>query len=195
MPSLRRPSARATDARERLLEAALQSAHRQGYGALSLQSVARQANVSKALVLYHYHDKDELLVTLIGWLTSRVISREQAALDTSTKTSVLEALWRWLDGEFREGELRVLIELASERSTAARQALTASAERRHETARATMVKVFETLELSPRLPASMLATCELAFRDGLVISAARQSDREARVAFDVFWMSMLSLAE
>jgi AcrR family transcriptional regulator len=195
MSSLRRPSARATDARERLLDAALRCAQQQGYGALSLQSIARQANVSKALVLYHYHDKDELLATLIGWLTSRVIARERSALTASTTTSVLEALWRWLEGELRDGELRLLIELTSERSPAARRALRESTERRHETARMTVVRVFAALELSPRLPASMLATCELAFRDGLVLSAARHNDREARVAFDVFWMSLLSLAQ
>ena len=194
MPSLR-PSVRARDARARLLDAALRCAQEQGYGALSLQTIATQANVSKALVLYHYRDKDALLATLIGWLTDRVIAREQVALTASTTTSVLEELWKWLDGELREGELRLLIELTCERSTAARRALGASAERRHEAARATVVRVFQALELSPRLPTSMLATCELAFRDGLVISAAHQRDRDARVAFDVFWMSLLSLAE
>jgi AcrR family transcriptional regulator len=195
MPSPRRQSARAKDARARLLDAALRCAQEQGYGALSLQTIATQANVSKALVLYHYRDKDELLATLIEWLTDRTISREQVALTSSTTTSVLEELWKWLDGELREGELRLLIELTCERSIPAREALGASAERRHETARATVVRVFQALELSPRLPTAMLATCELAFRDGLVISAAHQRGRDARVAFDVFWMSLLSLAE
>lgn len=195
MPSSRRPPARATDTRERLLDASLRCAQQQGYGALSLQSIATHAEVSKALVLYHYRDKDDLLVTLIAWLTERLVSRERQALTVGVPSSVLEELWLWLQNELHEGELRVLIELASERSEVARLALEESAQRRHEAAQETVTRVFQALELTPRLPAAMLAACELAFRDGLVLATSRQASRNSRVAFDVFWLSLLSLAE
>ena len=189
-----RASARATTARERLLQAALRCAERDGSGALSLQIIAREATVSKALVLYHFRGKEHLLATVIAWLTERLLARERGALEVSSATSVLEDYWEWLSAELQDGELRVLIEMTQERGIESAQALEASAARRHAIAETTVSRVFQLLELSPRLPSSMLASCELAFRDGLVLSAARQPHRNVRVAFDVFWLSLLGLA-
>lgn len=194
MPASRRSEVRAQEARERLLAATLRCAQREGGGALSLQSIAVEASVSKALVLYHYHGKEELLASTIRWLTERVLEREEGALIHSTAATVMEDYWRWLGTEIESGELRVLIELTQERGGATRQALEASALQRQALGERTVSRVFQLLDLSPRLPAGMLAACELAFRDGLVIWAARQPDRNARVAFDVFWLSLLSLA-
>lgn len=190
-----RASVRATDARERLLLATLDCARRDGAGALSLQHIAREARVSKALVLYHFHDKERLLVAVIEWLTERLVVRERVALSASTATSVLEDYWQALDREFRFGELRVLIELSQERGVDAVAALGASARRRRSVCDETISRVFQLLELSPRLPTAMLAACELAFREGLVLSAAREAEHSARVSFDVFWLSLLGLAQ
>ena len=189
-----RASARATQARERLLLAALRCAERDGSGALSLQIIAREAEVSKALVLYHFRGKEHLLATAIAWLTERILARERGALVESSATSVLEDYWQWLYAELHEGELRVLVEMTQERGMETALALETSAVRRHAIAETTILRVFHLLELSPRLPSSMLASCELAFRDGLVLSAARQPARNVRVAFDVFWLSLLGLA-
>ncbi len=194
MPAARRQDVRASEARERLLAATLRCAARDGGGALSLQSIAEEASVSKALVLYHYQDKERLLATTIRWLTGRLLAREASALAQSTAGSVLEDFWRWLDEELQRGELRVLIELAQERGVETRRALEESALQRQQTAEQTVSRVFQLLDLSPRLPAAMIASSELAFRDGLVLWAWRQPDRSARVAFDVLWLSLLSLA-
>ncbi len=195
MPASRRSAARAHEARERLLVATLRCAQRDGGGAVSLQAIAAEASVSKALVLYHYHDKEELLASTIRWLTERLVHREAGALVESTAATVMEDYWRWLAAEIDSGELRVLIEFTQERGSATRQALEESALQRQAAGERTVSRMFELLDLAPRLPAAMLASCELAFRDGLVICAARQPDRNSRVAFDVFWLSLLSLAQ
>lgn len=194
MPASRRSEARAQDARERLLAATLRCAQRDGGGAVSLQSIAAEASVSKALVLYHFHGKEELLASTIRWLTDRLLQREGEALVHSTAATVMEDYWRWLGAEIEQGELRVLIELTQERGGVTRQALEGSALLRQGAGERTVSRVFQLLDLSPRLPPAMLASCELAFRDGLVLWAAQQPDRNARVAFDVFWLSLLSLA-
>lgn len=194
MTATRRNPARASEARDRLLAATLRCAQRDGSGALSLQTIAAEASVSKALVLYHYRDKEQLLATTIRWLTERILVREQGALAQSTATSVLEDYWRWLDAELERGEVRVLLELGQERAPDSRQALEASALQREASAERSVTRVFELLDLTPRLPTTMLASCELAFRDGLVLWVSRHPDRNARVAFDVFWLSLLSLA-
>lgn len=194
MPASRRSEARAQEARERLLAATLRCAQRDGGGAVSLQSIAAEASVSKALVLYHFHGKEELLASTIRWLTDRLLEREGEALVHSTAATVMEDYWRWLGAEIDQGELRVLIELTQERGEKTREALEESALHRQAAGERTVSRVFQLLDLSPRLPPAMLASCELAFRDGLVLWAARQRDRNARVAFDVFWLSLLSLA-
>ncbi|MEP7383681.1 MAG: TetR/AcrR family transcriptional regulator [Gemmatimonadota bacterium] len=194
MPTSRRSPARALEARERLLAATLRCALRDGGSSVSLQAIATEAAVSKALVLYHYRDKEALLAMTIRWLTDRLVAREVAALEKSTSSSVLEEYWRWLDGEIATGELRVLLELSQERGEATRIAMVDSAGQRQAAAERTVSLVFTLLDLAPRLSPAMLASCELAFREGLVIWSSQRSDRTARVAFDVFWLSLLSLA-
>lgn len=188
-----RVAARGSETRERLLFAALKRAQRDGTGALSLATIASEAHLSKALVLYHFKDKDEVLASFVTWLNARVLDRERNALAHSTAATVLEDLWRWLHDELDQGELRVLVELSQERGTKTRQALDVSAADRQATAEDTMARVFALLELTPRLPTSMLAACERAFREGLVLAAGHQGNGNARVAFDVLWLSLLNL--
>jgi AcrR family transcriptional regulator len=193
--SARRPTTRPPTTRDRLLEAALECAVHKGSTALSLQTIAAAANVSKALLLYHFRDKDDVLAMLITWLTGRVVAREESALLDSNAAEVLDALWSWLEREVERGELRALLELGSERGKRTREALASSGERRHDVADATMTRVFHLLRLTPKVPISMLAEAELAMRDGLVLAAAREPKRTVRAAFDVFWLAALRLAQ
>ena len=173
----------------------MQCAVRDGSGTLSLQTIAAAANVSKALLLYHFRDKDDVLAVLITWLTGRVIAREQIALTGTTPAGVLDALWGWLEREVKSGELRALLELGSERGIRTREALASSGVQRHEVAEATMTRVFQLLRLTPKVPIPMLAVAELAMRDGLVLAVAREPTRTVRAAFDVFWLAALRLAQ
>jgi len=194
MPAAKRRDLRASEARERLLEATLRCAIRDGGGALSLQSIAAEAGVSKALVLYHYHGKERLLAITIRWLATRLLAREANALARSSASSALEDYWRWMASEIERGEARVLIELSQERGAEVREAIDETSLARQQQAEQTVSRVFQLLELTPRVPVAMIASGELAFRDGLVLWAWRQPDRSARVAFDVCWLSLLSLA-
>src|SRR5262245_56130411 len=94
-----------------------------------MQDVADTAGVSKGLIHYHYHDKETLLARLIEWLAREAIARERSALAASTPRTAVDDLWAWVSGELDRGHLRVLIELAQERSpapaAAIREALTA----------------------------------------------------------------------
>jgi hypothetical protein len=56
-------------------------------------------------------------------------------------------------------------------------------------------RLFALLALTPRVPLELIAEAVLAFRDGLAVAAARDSDANPRAAFDVFWLAMLSLAD
>ena len=82
---------------------------------------------------------------------------------------------------------------------AARQA----AALRRAAAKDTLERLFAILELRPRVEPALLGNVVVAFVDGLAIdwglaaddAATDRGGAAARVAFDVFWLAMLSLAE
>ena len=58
-----------------------------------------------------------------------------------------------------------------------------------------MGTLYATLALRPRVPTEMLADVFVAFVDGLALDAVQGPTEAHRVAYDVYWLAMLSLAE
>jgi AcrR family transcriptional regulator len=189
------PARRESDASVRLLTAATQMARVEGASGLTVQGIATEAGVSKALVLYHFRDKDELVARLVGWLTRRVVEREHATLVASTAGTVMEDLWRWLDHELRLGELRVLVELGCPGSTAQCDASAESISRRLEAAEQTLTRVFSILDLPPRVSVALVAQVHEAFVSGMAVMKEQQPSANHRLTYDVFWLALLNLAE
>jgi AcrR family transcriptional regulator len=179
----------------RILHATIHLLVERGATRLSLQDVADAAGVSKGLIHYHYHDKDTLLTRAVEWMAAEITRREREALANATPRSAVDDIWRWLDGELRLGHVRALLELAQEPSDLVREAVHAAAlARRAEEAR-TLQRLFTLLNLRGRLPPQLVAEVSVAFVDGLVIEAGMVPEQDPRVAFDVFWLGMLSLTE
>lgn len=187
--------ASALPAAERILEAAARVLADQGATGLSMADVAAAAGVSKGLIHYHYRDKDALLARLAGWLADVVEARERAALAGVAPGEAVDALWRWLEYELALGDIRALLELSRLREGDAPVAAREAATRRRTIAATTVTSLFETLALRPRIPAEMLAEVFVAFVDGLALDAVQGPMESHRVAYDVFWLAMLSLAE
>ena len=162
---------------------------------LSMQDVATEAGVSKALIHYHFRDRDALLARLIEWLTERVLSRERSAMNGCPPPEAIDALWRWIERELAMGELRVLLELMHDPAPGAVLAAQRSARLRHAQAEATATQLFRLLQLKPRVPTELMSGVVVAMLDGLALENALNPDRESRVSFDVFWLALLSLAE
>jgi AcrR family transcriptional regulator len=160
-----------------------------------MQDVAGAAGVSKGLIHYHFHDKETLLTRLIEWMTRESIARESATLAQSVPKTAVDDLWKWVAGEIERGHLRVLSELAQERGPLISEAIRQSARVRREAAASTVDRLFALLELRPRVPVPLLADVIVAFIDGLAIHASLAPEANHRVAFDVLWLSLLSLAE
>ena len=192
-------------ARQRILDAAARQVSAVGAAELALSDIARDAGVSKALIHYHFVDKDTLLARVIEYLAKGIVTREEAALtpyENQQNPLAVDALWAWLDDELRRGEIRVLLELDAYRGASVRSAARAAAALRLAAAEQTVARLFTVLDLRPRIEASLLATVLVAFVDGLALqSGLAGRDENAgtaptpRVAFDVFWLAMLSLAE
>jgi len=180
---------------ERILYAAAARIVASGTANLSMQDVADAAGVSKGLIHYHFHDKETLLTRLIEWMTHESVDREASTLARSTPKTAVDDLWMWVAGEIERGHLRVLNELAQERGPLISDAIRRSARARREAAMVTVDRLFALLELRPRVPVQLLADVIVAFIDGLAIHASLAPEANHRVAFDVLWLSLLSLAE
>lgn len=180
--------------RQRIVEATIGCVARDGAAESSMAVIAAAAGVSKALLHYHYSDRARLLAEVVTQLGERLAAREHTALDGVSGRRAVDALWRWLDGELARGELRVLMELSLVRDPLVHAAAMAVAESRRASATRTMAALLALLGLEPRVPVELLANASVAFADGLVLG--RMVTRgDPRVAFDVFWLAMLGLAD
>ena len=105
-----------------------------------------------------------------------------------------------LSVKLERGSVNVLLELDAYRGQAVQAAARAAAAAREAAAQETIERLFAILELRPRIEPALLAAVHVAFVDGLAIRTRLASGEERvstppRVAFDVFWLAMLSLAE
>ena len=190
--STRRPRA---DASERILRAAVRRIVASGATDLTMHEVAEEAGVSKGLIHYHFHDKETLLARMVEWMTHNLVDRERAALAASVPREAIDDLWRWLSAELERGHLRVLVELAEWREPLVHGAVRKAATARRAAAASSIDRLFTLLDLHPRVPAALLADVVVAFVDGLAVATGLEVERNPRAAFDVFWLSLLNLAE
>ncbi|HEX6059688.1 MAG TPA: helix-turn-helix domain-containing protein [Gemmatimonadaceae bacterium] len=183
------------NAAARILDAAAELVRESGAAAASLQDVADRAGVSKGLIHYHFHDRETLLARLAEWLADAVVARERAALADATPQSAIDRLWGWLDDELARGDIRALAELGREPGDAVRRAVREAAARRRSAAASTAERLFVLLGLRPRVAPPMLADVLLPFVDGLALDRTLAPERQRRVAFDIFWLALLGLAD
>lgn len=95
----------------RILDAAIALGVAEGVGALTLQGIAASAGVSKALVLYHFTDKDALLCAIAQHLAARDVEQLHAA---ASAPDALDA-WRITAGdESARGSRALLVALVRE---------------------------------------------------------------------------------
>ena len=180
--------------RQRIIDATIECVARDGATEASMAAIAAAAGVSKALLHYHYSDRARLLAEAVTQLGDRLVTRERSALDGADGSKAVDALWHWLDRELARGELRVLLELSLIREPQVQDAARTVAAARRDVAGRTSADLMARLGLVPRMPAELLGVASVAFVDGLAVDE-RVSNGDPRVAFDVFWLAMLSLAE
>jgi AcrR family transcriptional regulator len=192
---IERATAAAVDARVRIVDAGVRCIARDGVVGASMAAIALEAGVSKALLHYHYHDRSTVLAEIVERIGMRTIERERVAIDESNGMGGLDALWRWLDEELRRGELAALAALALVREAPVRRTTRSVASDRRRSAARTIERLFAELDLTPRVPAPLMADTAVAFIDGLALDVANGSVREPRVSHDIFWLALLGLGE
>jgi AcrR family transcriptional regulator len=180
------------DRAERILAAARSLGVRAGVGALSLQAIAEEAGVSKALLLYHYQGKSALLEALVEQLGREGTARLEAAARTPRAMEAWRAL---LSHAGARGEAALLNALALEGEIDATIAHRAMAAREH-AATALAVAVLRQLGLAPRIPAPALGRTLLRQFDGLAAVAPHDgiTAMALEAELDTFALALIGLA-
>lgn len=178
-----------------ILEAARRLIAERGAAAVSLQDIADGAAVSKALIHYHFIDRETLLARLVDVTAHDLMERERGAMRVVPGVSAVDGLWTWLEAELARGDIRVLLEVSQDRSPRVQEAARIAASQRATAASSTVERLFSMLGLRPRLDPALLAGAVVAFVDGLAFDAPLIPEGSARASFDVFWLALLSLAE
>lgn len=100
------------DTKARILEATFQRLAREGYGALSIREIARDAGVNHALVNYHFKSKEQLVIAVLDEANRRLLARQERlyAAPGSYADKWAQAR-RFYENDLASGFVRVLMEL------------------------------------------------------------------------------------
>lgn len=180
-----------TEGAGRILAAGLALGARAGVGALSLQAIAAEAGVSKALVLYHFEGKTALMDAILAAACRSSAGRLRSAAEAAHPMDAWRALLRE-ESHHREsaliGALALEAEVGPARASGNRVA-------REEAATLLAIAVLAELALTPRVPAPALGLLLLRQMDGLAVAHATAASRTAVDAeIDTFALALLGLA-
>lgn len=180
------------DGADRFLAAATTLGVVGGVSALTMQGIAAEVGVSKALVLYHFDDKRALLRALALSLAAADAAALRAASETEDPFDGWLTLGADVEGAGHRALLAALVlepavrGLAHEIRTARQQAASALA-----------LAMLEAAGLVPRVHAALLGRLLLQQLDGIAANAEDGVDGNAapRASLDAFALALLSLGE
>lgn len=96
----------------KILDAAFRRLAREGYAALSVREIAKDAGVNHALINYHFHSKDQLVIAVLDAANRELLERQQrmygAPGDFAQKWARARAFY---EGDLASGFVRVQAEL------------------------------------------------------------------------------------
>ena len=72
-----------TQTRERILDATFRRLVCEGYAALSVREIAKDAGVNHALINYHFRSKDQLVIDVLDAMNQRLLSRQASMYESA----------------------------------------------------------------------------------------------------------------
>lgn len=176
------------DAAGRMVEAAIALGTRSGASALTLQGVATESGVSKALVLYHHRDKDALLLAV----AQRLVANDVDAMRAAAQHDDALAGWSQVAGDAdRRAERALLVTLLQEASlrAAAPELLAA----RTQTGLALAQAVLAAAGLRSRIANSLLGRLVVHLLDGIAVGTQGKSASAIEADLDATALALLGL--
>lgn len=176
------------DVAGRMLDAAIAVGMRDGVGALTLQAVATESGVSKALVLYHYEDKEALLLTVAQRLADRDVEGLRAA---AADVDVLEAWRRVAGGAAQRAQRALLVTLLQE--AALRDAAPALLTARAQAGAQLALAVLGAAGLHSRIANALLGRLVVHHLDGIAVGTRERADASLEAELDATALALLGL--
>ena len=100
------------DTKSRILEAAFQRLAREGYAAMSVREIGKDAGVNHALINYHFKSKDELVIAVLDEANRRLLTRQRRLYESPGRYADKWAqARRFYENDLASGFVRVLMEL------------------------------------------------------------------------------------
>src|ERR1700704_6602947 len=107
-----RPGAEFGETKTRILDAAFRRLVQEGYAALSMREIARDAGVNHALINYHFRSKDQLVIAVLDEANRQLLERQKAMY---SEPGGFAEKWaqarRFYKGDLASGFVRVQAEL------------------------------------------------------------------------------------
>jgi AcrR family transcriptional regulator len=185
------------NALDRIIDEACLAIGDVGLSGLTIGVVAERAQVSTALIHYHFDTKARLLVAAAERIAVQRATRRTTALALGTGLDSLDALWEQLVAGVVEGIERAWLELvlwARTDADAAKALAAPGATARHAAVRRLPALLGE-LGATPRSASEELAAALEAELDGLTLALlAGQEPALVRTAYDAFWLTLIAAA-
>lgn len=100
------------DTKARILEAAFRRLAAEGYAALSVREIARDAGVNHALINYHFRTKDQLVIDVLDAANRRLLERQKSMYrGPGSFARKWEEARRFYEDDLASGFVRVQAEL------------------------------------------------------------------------------------
>jgi len=107
-----RPALPSGGTKGRILEAAFQRLAREGYAAMSVREIAKDAGVNHALINYHFKTKDQLVIAVLDEANRRLLERQRRLYQGPGEYAQKWAqARRFYENDLASGFVRVLMEL------------------------------------------------------------------------------------
>jgi len=98
--------------KRRILEAAFRRLAQQGYAALSMREIAKDAGVNHALINYHFRTKDQLVIAVLDEANRQLLERQQRMYSAPTSfADKWKEARRFYQTDLASGFVRVQAEL------------------------------------------------------------------------------------
>jgi len=201
-PAAKRARAHGDASRERILEAARETASERGYDGTSIALVSERSGLPASSIYWHFASKDELLAAVIErsfnrWLEA-MNARAPARAGTTREARFIEGLRQSAQALIDAPDfLRLGLMLSLERRPEEASARTRFLEVREQTLKQ-MIASWETY-FEGQLDAAgvrRLATLAMAAADGLLIAREVSGDRRAfESSFELLGAALLGAAE
>jgi AcrR family transcriptional regulator len=181
--------------KDRIIEAACVTILAKGVASLTVADIGKRADVSTALVHYHFASKDDLLGAACERLAARRSEARAQALRTTRGLDALDALWSaaTAGSGFEVERAWHDVNLLARHDPSVRRTLVVQRREELEAFTAALPRLLAELGSTIPLPADEAATAILLFLDGVVLAIDQGVPlAEVRAAYDAFWLVLVT---